>query len=285
MDQGDGNPILLTSGDAEICAESFGDPAHPAILLLAGGGSSMDWWEDEFCELLARRGRLVIRFDYRDTGRSTTYGPGDAEYAEADFIADVIAVLDHFEVSRGHLVGLSMGGGIAQVVALRHRDRVATLTLMMTSPAVGGDDLAGMAPALEAAFAASPPEPDWSDREATIDYLVESERPFSGTASFDEARSRAIAARVYDRSEDLASAANHSSLGGDADDRTLGELEGIPTLVFEGDADPMFPGHGSAIAAAIPGARLIELQDVGHQYPPPRLWGEVVDALTEHTAS
>jgi pimeloyl-ACP methyl ester carboxylesterase len=79
--------------------------------------------------------------------------------------------------------------------------------------------------------------------------------------------------------------ANHSSLGGDAPSGALADLEGIPTLVFQGSADPMFPGHGGAIAAAIPGATLIELEGVGHQYPPPRLWGDVVDALVEHTAA
>ena len=244
----------------------------------------MDWWEDGFCELLAARGRRVIRYDYRDTGQSTTYGAGGADYTEGDFIADVIAVLDHFEISHAHLAGLSMGGGLAQVIALGHPDRVATLTVMMTSPAMGGEELPGMSAELEAAFASAPPEPDWSDREATIDYLVESERPFAGSADFDEERSRAIAARIYDRSDDLASMGNHASLGGEAPAETLADLAGIPTLVFQGDADPMFPGHGAAIAEAIPGARLIELAGVGHQYPPPRLWDEVVDALVDHTA-
>jgi pimeloyl-ACP methyl ester carboxylesterase len=276
---------FVDSGDARICAEAFGDPADPAILLLGGGSASMDWWEDDFCELLADRSRRVIRYDYRDTGQSTTYGAGDATYTEADFIADALAVLDHFDAGRAHLVGLSMGGGLAQAIALRHPDRVATLTVMMTSPAVGGEDLPAMTPELKAAFAAFPPEPDWEDREATIDYLVESERPFAGTAEFDEARSREIAARIYDRSDDLASMANHSSLGGDAPSGALADLEGIPTLVFQGSADPMFPGHGAAIAAAVPGATLIELEGVGHQYPPPQLWGDVVDALVEHTAA
>ena len=275
----------ISSGDAELCTESIGDPDDPTILLLGGGSASMDWWEDDFCELLAARGRRVIRFDYRDTGQSTTYGAGAAEYTGDDFVADVIAILDAFELPSAHLAGLSMGGAISQVVGLLHRDRVATLTLLSTSLAVGGEGLPGMAPELEAFFGAETPDLDWGDREAAIERMVENERPFAGAADFDEERMRSLAARVYDRSDDPASASNHFAVvDDDTHGRTLDELAGIPTLVIHGTADPMFPGHGAALAEAIPGARLMELDGVGHEYPPPRVWDEVVEALVEHTA-
>ena len=119
---------------AEICAEAIGDRDDPAILLIGGAGWSMDWWEDGLCLRLANRGRLVVRYDHRDTGRSTSYPTGAPGYTGANLTTDAIAVLDEFGIERAHVVGLSMGGGIAQELALRHRHRLATLTLMSTTP-------------------------------------------------------------------------------------------------------------------------------------------------------
>ncbi len=176
-------------------------------------------------------------------------------------------MLDALTIERAHVVGLSMGGGIAQRLALEHRDRLATLTLMSTSPidpGIGG--LPGMTPGLQATFADESPgsEPDWNDRDAVIDHIVEGERPYAGPDNFDEPRLRTIAGRVLARTNDIAaSLANHFLLDqdGPADPR-LSRLAGLPTLVLHGTADPLFqPAHGRALADAIPGARLIELDD------------------------
>jgi len=275
------------AGDgAQICVETIGDRADPAILLIAGAAWSMDWWEDELCRRLAARGRLIVRYDNRDTGRSTAYPPGSPGYTGADMVADAVAVLDELRIDRAHVVGLSMGGGIAQHLAVDHRDRVATLTLMSTTSAGHGPaGLPGMTEQLKAALADERPEPDWRDRDAVIDYIVEAERPFAGPGDFDEPRIRAIAGRVYDRSDDIAaSLANHWLLDG-GQPAHVNELRGLPTLVLHGTADPLFPpAHGRALADEIPGARLIELDGVGHQLPPPRMWDLVVGTLIEHTA-
>ncbi len=145
-----------------------------------------------------------------------------------------------------------------------------------------------MTPEMQATFADKSPEPDWHDRDAVIDHIVEGERPYAGPGNFDEPRLRAIAGRVFDRTNDTAaSMANHFSLDRDGpDDPRLSRLEGLPTLVLHGTADPMFPAaHGRALADAIPGARLIELDDVGHQLPPPHTWERLVDTLIDHTRS
>ena len=240
------------------------------------------------CRRLADRGRLVVRYDQRDTGRSTSYPPGAPGYTGADLGSDAVAVLDGLGIVRAHVVGLSMGGGIAQYLALEHRDRLATLTLMSTSPIdprIQG--LPGMTPELRATFAEERPEPDWRDRDAVIDYIVEGERPYAGPGNLDEPRLRAIAGRVFDRSNDIAaSMTNHFLL--DQDSLThprLGRLAGHPTLVVHDTADPLFPlAHGRALADAIPGAQLVELDDVGHQLPRPHTWERLVDTLIEHTA-
>jgi pimeloyl-ACP methyl ester carboxylesterase len=289
MDSALGEQTTISVDDkTQICVEAIGDRADPAILLIGAATWSMDWWDDGLCRRLADRGRLVVRYDQRDTGRSTSYPAGAPGYTGADQVADAVAVLDALAIDRAHVVGLSMGGGVAQRLALEHRDRLATLTLMSTSPIDPGiEGLPGIAPELQATFSDESPEPDWQDRDAVIDHIVEGERPYAGPGNFDEPRLRAIAGRVFDRTNDIAaSMANHFILREDAPgDARLSRLEGLPTLVLHGTADPMFPpAHGRAIADAIPGARLVELDGVGHQLPPPSTWEFLIDTLIEHTA-
>ena len=275
-------------GDADLCVEAIGDPARPAILLIGAATWSMDWWEDGLCHRLAERERLVVRYDQRDTGWSTSYPPGAPGYTGADLVSDAVAVLDGLGIVRAHVVGLSSGGGIAQYVALEHRDRLATLTLMCTSPIDPDiEGLPGMTEELQATVAGPSTEPDWHDRDAVINYIVEAERPYAGPGNFDEPRLRAIAGRVFDRTNDIgASMTNHFLLDSDGPGNPrLSRLEGLPALVVHGTADPLFPlAHGRALADAIPGARLLELPDVGHQLPPPHTWDRLTDTLTEHTA-
>ncbi len=286
--RGSETTTVRVGGDAELCVEAIGDPARPAILLIGGATWSMDWWEDELCRRLADRGRLVVRYDQRDTGRSTSSPRGAPGYSGADLVGDAVGVLDGLGIVRAHVVGLSMGGGVAQHLALEHRDRLATLTLMSTSPidpTVG--DLPGMSPELRAAFAEEGPEPDWGDRDAVIDHIVAGERPYAGPGTFDEPRLRAIAGRVVDRTTDIAaSLTNHFLLDDDGPaDAQLSRLDGVPTLVVHGTADPLFPlAHGRALAEAIPGARLVELDGVGHQLPPPQTWATLVETLIDHTS-
>jgi pimeloyl-ACP methyl ester carboxylesterase len=157
-------PRIVLANGVELCVQTFGDPASPAILLIGGAASSMDWWEDQFCERLAAGRRFVIRYDLRDTGQSVSYEPGAPPYGGPDLVADAVGLLDALRVVRAHVVGISMGGGIAQHLALDHADRVASLTLISTSP--GGPGLPPMSETLAAHFAEPPSEPDWSDREA-----------------------------------------------------------------------------------------------------------------------
>ena len=272
----------------QVCAEVIGDRDDPALLLIGGATWSMDWWDDELCQQLADRNRLVVRYDQRDTGRSTSYPPGSPGYTGEDLVTDAIAILDAIGIDRAHVVGLSMGGGIAQRLALEHRDRVSTLTLISTSPIDPGvAGLPGPTPEIQATFTDAEPEPDWQERDAVIDYLVEGERAYAGPGTFDESRLRALAGRAFDRTADMAaSMTNHFLLDdGGSGDQQLSRLHGVPTLILHGTADPMFPlEHGRALAEAIDGAHLIALDGVGHELPPPRTWKEVVDALVEHTS-
>ncbi|MGW5875086.1 alpha/beta fold hydrolase [Nocardiopsis terrae] len=278
---------LIQVGDVELCTQAFGDPEHPPILLIAGNETSMDWWEDEFCERLAAAGRFVVRYDSRDTGRSTRFPVGEPGYSGDALIHDAVAVLDGWGLPRAHIVGISSGGGIAQYLGVWNADRVASLTLMSTTSVGSGErhpDLPPPSAAVSKSFADPPPDPDWGDRESVAEYMVATEYVFAGDAPVDPDRIRRIVTRAMERGGDMASAANHWLVAGSSLGDRLGEIT-APTLVLHGREDPLFPWrHGEALAAEIPGARLHLVSGVGHQHPPPERWDEVVGAIAEHTA-
>ncbi|HWN26095.1 MAG TPA: alpha/beta hydrolase [Actinomycetospora sp.] len=267
----------------QLDVEVLGDEDAPAMLLLGGAGWSRDWWDDDLCARLVARGRRVIRHDPRDTGASTCWPVGAPDYTGQELVTDALAVLDAVGVARAHVVGLSAGGGTAQELALAHRERITALTLIATTAIDPVGDLPGPTPAIRAVFADEGPGPDWSDPEAAVTALVEAERPFAGPDAFDEKRIRAIAERVVARSRDLAASTTNPFLVTDGGGPTgVRELAGLPVLVVHGTADPVFPvEHGRALAAAIPGARLLELEGMGHQVPPEPTWDRFVDAVLE----
>ncbi|GIF77659.1 alpha/beta fold hydrolase [Asanoa siamensis] len=284
---------LVAVGDATLCAETFGAPGDPAILLIAGAASSMDFWPAEFCAALAEPGRFVVRYDHRDTGRSTSYPAGQPGYTGVELTTDVIALLDGLGIDRVHLVGVSMGAGISQELALRHPDRVASITLMATSAAAprpkGAPPLPPPADRIQAMFSDSgdQPQPDWTDRTAAIDRLVADLATFGGSVTTNPAETRELATRAYDRTADFAaSQTNHWILTGDGPPLPGGLADiAVPTLVLHGTEDPMFPlPHGEALAREIPGARLVPLPGVGHEHPPRQVWPIVLPAIVAHTA-
>jgi pimeloyl-ACP methyl ester carboxylesterase len=169
---------LVDVDGVELCVETFGAADHPALLLIAGAAASMDHWDVAFCELLAAEGRYVVRYDHRDTGRSSAWPAGRPGYTSGDLTADALRVLDALGVAQAHLVGVSMGGGIAQDVAARHPDRVLSLTLIATSPAGERTDRTPLPPP-DPRIAVTPPDPDWADRDAVVAHLVDTYRPYA----------------------------------------------------------------------------------------------------------
>jgi pimeloyl-ACP methyl ester carboxylesterase len=274
---------MIAGNGVQLCTEPFGDPGNPPILLIMGVGASMLWWDADFCRGLAAGGRYVIRYDHRDTGRSTTFPPGNPGYTGAALTTDAVAVLDGYGVAAAHVVGMSAGGGIAQELALDHADRVRSLVLVSTSPAV---PVARTLP--------PPTEPfrrflatahvDWSDRESVIRYLADYWRALAGERPFDESACRDLIRRDIARARDVAAVRNHDLLAdGGPTNRALSSIS-APTLVIHGTADPMFPlAHGRALAEEIPTAHLLALEGAGHGFD--RVdWSTVVPAILSHTA-
>ena len=273
---------MIECNGVPLCAEGFGDPEDPPILLVAGMGGSMLWWEEGFCRRIAAGGRVVVRYDHRDTGRSVTYEPGRPEYTAADLVADAAGVLDAHGIAAAHVVGVSMGGALAQLLALGFPDRVLSLVLASTSAATPGER--ELPPATErlARFAATA-SVDWSDAASVAEYLVDYSRVLAGDRRpFDEAALRDLVRRDLDRARDFRAAQNHQLIADGASRAPLSAIA-VPTMVVHGTADPMFPlAHGEALAREIPGARLLTLEGAGHGIERAD-WDTLVPAILEHT--
>jgi pimeloyl-ACP methyl ester carboxylesterase len=280
-------------GDIEICFETFGDPADPALLLVMGLGTQMLGWHEDFCTDLAGRGFHVIRYDNRDIGRSTILSGAPvptlgqiirrdkraASYTLAEMAADGVGLLDHLAIERAHLVGVSMGGMIAQTIAARRPERVLSLTSIMSST---GSRWRGQ-PALKTYRQFLRPV---STDRAT--YIAQTAALFDiiGSPGFDRDGEdlHSLLGAMYDRGHDSGSVARQLAAILASGDRTA-ELRHItaPTLVIHGTADKLVaPSGGRATARAIPGARLLMIDGMGHDLPR-GAWPQLIDAVVENT--
>jgi pimeloyl-ACP methyl ester carboxylesterase len=278
----------LAAGGIELAYETFGDPAQPPVVLIMGLAMQMIAWPDEFCDGLAGRGHFVVRFDNRDVGESTHLDnvrpPHLAgillrrhpPYTIGDMAADTVALLDGLGLTDVHLVGASMGGFIAQTVALQHPGRVRTLTLIMTST---GSRLVGqpkpwIGPRLLRHAAA--------DRAAAIASVVEIFRLIGSRGfPFDEEYLRELAGRSWDRGYNPPGYLRQLAAVTAQPNRTaeLGRIA-VPTLVIHGLHDPLVaPSGGIALTRAIPGARFIGYSGMGHDLPQ-ALWPQFVMEIT-----
>ncbi|ARM90693.1 alpha/beta hydrolase family protein (plasmid) [Rhizobium sp. CIAT894] len=250
----------------QLHTQAFGDPAHPPLLLIMGVMSSMLWWPERFCEELAAQGRYVIRYDQRDTGLSTCYPPGEPGYSFSDLADDAIAVLDGYGIEAAHLVGMSMGGFLAQEAALRYPRRVRTLTVISSSP-LGVDGLPSSTKAYKEHSAAAE-SLDWSDLGAIADFLRRDSAMLAGTRHpHDAEAATALIARDMSRAASFVSATNHFMLLSE-DGAATPHASGIdvPVLVIHGTSDPLFPiEHGEAFTRVAPTAQLHRIVGGGHE--------------------
>jgi pimeloyl-ACP methyl ester carboxylesterase len=274
-----------------LCYETFGDSSHPTALLVMGLGTQMVAWQEDFCAQLAAQDLHVVRFDNRDIGRSTHLSgrpPSVAQllmrskraavYTLADMAEDASELLARLELAPAHVIGASMGGMIAQTLAARHPERVRSLVSIMsnTGNRFGGQPSPRLYPVL---LRRAPRE-----RDAFIRHM---EGVFAAIGSRGLPRDpediRTLAGVSYDRDHDPGGPPRQLAAIIASGDRTA-ELRGIhkPTLVIHGSADPLVaPSGGRATARAIPGARLLSIEKMGHDLPRV-LWPQLIEAIAEH---
>jgi pimeloyl-ACP methyl ester carboxylesterase len=277
------------AGDIEIAYETFGDPAEPPVLLVMGLATQMLGWHEDFCAAIAERGHFVIRFDNRDVGLSThlrdappvdvraalSGDTSSAVYTLSDMARDTARLIDALELASAHLVGASMGGMIAQTVAIEHPRRVRSLTSIMSTT---GDPEVGKATQEAMSVLLAPPA---RTRDEAIARALATHRVI-GSPGFapDEPAIRERAARSWDRAHDPPGIARQLVAIHASGHRTprLRQLR-VPTLVIHGADDPLVQvSGGRATAAAIPGAELVVFEGMGHDLPR-QLWPEMIERI------
>jgi pimeloyl-ACP methyl ester carboxylesterase len=287
-------PVARANG-IDIDYDTFGSPGDPAVLLIMGFTSQKIAWDEEFCRQLAERGFFVIRFDNRDVGLSTKMDSappvnvaaalaGDAStapYTLRDMADDTAGLLDAVGIGAAHVVGVSMGGMIAQCLAIQHPERVLSLTSIMSttgSRTVGQPSADAMRVLLR-----TPPR----DRDEAIAGAVEVAKVIGSPGfPFDEARIRERAGKAWDRGHHPPGLARQLVAILASPDRTEAlRAVGVPTIVVHGEADVLVdPSGGHATAEAVPGAKLITVPGMGHDLPP-GVWPLIIDAIVDNAAA
>jgi len=289
-------PMRAKANGIELCYDTFGDSNAPPLLLIMGLASQMIAWHDEFCAMLAARGYLVIRFDNRDIGLSTSFDsagvpnigaamaaalkgqPVDAPYRLSDMGADAFGLLDALGIESAHVVGASMGGAIAQTMAIERPERLRTLTSIMATTGAPG-----LPPPTPEAMAVLLQPPATTLEDYIKSYAQTWKVLRAGSFPEDEALDRERAERLHARGLNPPGVARQLAaiLASGSRKAALGAVR-VPTLVIHGDADPLVPlACGVDTAESIPGARLVVVEGMGHALPV-SFWRRIIDAIAAH---
>jgi pimeloyl-ACP methyl ester carboxylesterase len=282
----------------QIEYETFGNPSSRPLLLIIGLGGQLIQWDESLCQDLASRGYYVIRYDNRDAGLSSKFDQagepdimealgkimsGDnsvAAYSMEDMADDAAGLLEALGIPAAHICGMSMGGMIAQTLALRHPSRILSLTSIYSN--TGNPKLPQPKPEVLGALITPPP----AERAANIEHMLSLFKMIAGPGfPFQEEWIRRTMAASYDRCFYPQGMARQLIAILTQNNRTsaLAAIK-VPTLVIHGTADPLVPVEGGKeTAAAIPGAELILIEGMGHDLPYGGAWPKIVEAITAHT--
>ena len=281
----------LTANGISLEYDTFGDPGNPALLLVMGLGAQMTMWDPEFCQLLADKGFHVIRFDNRDVGLSQSIDspsldvaavmagdPSTAPYRLSDMADDAAALLAELGIDKAHVVGASMGGAIAQTLAIEHPSRLRTLTSIMATTGAPG-----LPPPTADALAVLFKAPA-ADQAAYFESYAQTWKVLrAGSFPLDEARDLARAGQTWTRGLNPAGSARQlvAILASGSRKEALAAVR-VPTLVLHGDADPLVPlACGVDTAESVPGAKLVVIKGMGHALPI-SMWPQIIDAIAAH---
>jgi pimeloyl-ACP methyl ester carboxylesterase len=205
---------VVKTNEIELFTQSFGNNDNPAILLIAGATVSMLYWDKEFCQKLADKGLFVIRYDNRDVGKSTFYEPGTTPYDITNLTDDAITILDDYKIDKAHLVGMSLGGLISQIAAIKYPNRIKSLTLMSTGPWGDSDPSIPEMDTRIIEHHGNAETVDWTNEDSVVNYMVKGFALMSGRKMFDKVRNEKYIRDEFNRANNYISMFNHATLQG-----------------------------------------------------------------------
>lgn len=257
---------IVKNDNIEIYTESFGNPTNPAVILIMGASASMIWWDEKFCKKIAEKGFFVIRFDNRDTGCSSCYEPGNPKYDVMDMTQDIVNVLSAYNIERAHIIGMSLGGMLAQILSICHPEKVITLTLVSSSVWDDNPDLPSISERI-LQYHSSAGNIDWGNKNEIVKYMVGGWKLLNGSRHpFNEKQANQLAEIEINRARNLLSMFNHALLKGG--ESLYGKSKNIdkPTLIIHGTEDPVLPFvHALEIEKTIKNSKLVKLEGAGHE--------------------
>lgn len=276
------NERIVYNREVAICTESFGNKSDPGIVLLAGATVSMLFWDKEFCERLASNGFFVIRYDNRDVGKSQSYAPGSMSYNILDLLDDVMAILVNYGIETAHFVGMSLGGLISQIAALKYPQHVATLTLISTGPwGNPHPDIPEMDQRI-IDFHEKAAKVQWTNENEVVDYMLKGAKLMSGRKPFDKNNTEKVIRAEFRRAYNYITMFNHAALqGGEAYYNRLDEIV-QPTLIIHGTDDKIWHfKHTETLLQSIKESKLLVLEGTGHELH--RLdWTRIIEGINTH---
>ena len=273
---------FITYNNVSLCTEYFGNRNNPAILLSPGATVSMLFWDEEFCRQLAERGFFVIRYDNRDVGRSTNYEMGTTPYDIVDFTDDAIAILNDYKIAKAHFVGISLGGMVAQIAALRYPGRVLSLTLFSTMPWCDPESEIPEMDRRILEFQAKAANVDWTNEDCVVEYMLQGAYLTSGKKTYDMVRGERLIRAEFSRANNYISMFNHAGLqGGDEYYNRLDEID-LSTLIIHGTQDLVCHfNHTKTMLNKFANSRLVKLEGTGHELHYSD-WNIIIEEITKH---
>lgn len=273
---------IVKINEIELYTEGFGSENDPAILLVAGATVSMLFWDADFCQKLADNGFFVIRYDNRDVGKSTFYEVGTTPYDIVDLTNDAVSILDAYQIDKANFLGMSLGGLITQIAAIKYPERVITLTLLATGPWGDSDPTIPEMDKGILDFHSKSGSVDWSDEDDVVNYMIQGASLMSGRKLFDRNRSEKLIRAEFSRANNFLTMFNHATLqGGEEFLNRLNEIS-QPTLVIHGTDDKIWHFKNAGVLLEhIKHSKMISLQGTGHELHFDD-WDAIIDGVTKH---
>jgi pimeloyl-ACP methyl ester carboxylesterase len=257
---------IINNGNVSICTEHFGTPDNPAILLIAGATVSMLYWDADFCNQLADKGYFVIRYDNRDVGKSTTYKIGSIQYDILDLANDAVNILDAYKIKKANIMGISLGGLIAQIIAIKNPDKVNSLILMSTGIWGTADPNIPEMDKKIIDLQAKAENVNWNNEDEVVGYMLQKSHLMAGRKQVDYLREEKRIKEEFYRAVNYRSMFNHALIqGGETYYDRVDEIN-APTLIIHGTEDKIWHfDHTKKLLAEIRNSRLLKLEGTGHE--------------------